>query len=249
MEKFYENIEDYLSGHLSTADKEAFEKALSEQPELREALALYQEIEGTLAADAQHEQENAAVKETLSTISKDYFTAEKKEARVITLQRSQWIRRIAVAAAVILVIVFAWPYLKPVSVPQYADLADHPTASFTEMGGVETLLPQAEKAFNAGDYAAAIQPLQTYLLENDENTQAWFYLGISLLETGEHDQAETLFKQISTLDSAYKTEAVWYLALTALKKGELNNCKKYLQDIPEGSSHYEEAQQVLKRLD
>jgi len=249
MEKFYENIEAYLSGNLSEADKEAFEKALSEQPELRQKLTLYQEIEETLAADAQHEKENAAVRETLTSISKDYFAEEQKTAKVITLQRSQWIRRIAVAAAVVLVIVFAWPYLKPAGVPQYADLADHPTASFTEMGGTETLLPQAEKAFNAGDYAAAIQPLQTYLMENDNDTQAWFYLGISLLETGANDQAETLFKQISTLDSAYKTEAVWYLALTSLKKGDIENCKKYLQEIPEGSGHYEEARNALKRLD
>lgn len=249
MEKFYENIEDYLTGNLSAEDREAFEKALEDQPELKQELALYQEIEGVLAADAQHEKENAAVQETLTSLSKQYFSEEKKEAKVITLQRSQWIRRIAVAAAIVLVIVFAWPYLQPAGVPQYADLADHPTASFTEMGGAETLLPQAEQAFNSGDFAGAIEPLQTYLLDNDGNTQAWFYLGISLLETGAHDQAETLFKQISTLDSAYKTEAVWYLALTALKKGELDNCKKYLEQIPEGSSHYQEAQDALKRLD
>lgn len=249
MEKYYENIEDYLTGNLSEEDQRAFEKALDEQPELREELALYQEIEGVLAEDARHEQDNAAVQETLSLMSKQYFAEEQKEAKVITLQRSQWIRRIAVAAAVVLVIVFAWPYLQPAGVPQYADLADHPTASFTEMGGTETLLPQAEQAFNTGDYAGAIQPLQTYLMENDGDTQAWFYLGISLLETGAYDQAETLFKQISTLDSAYKTEAVWYQALTALKKGDLDNCKTFLQQIPEGSGHYEEAQKVLKRLD
>lgn len=249
MEKFYEHIEDYLSGNLSEDDKEAFEKALSEKPELREELALYQEIEETLAADAQHEKENAAVRETLTSISKDYFEKEQKEAKVLVIQRSQWMRRIAIAAAVVLVIVFAWPYLKPAGVPQYADLADHPTASFTEMGGTETLLPQAEKAFNSGDYAAAIQPLQTYLMENDQDTQVWFYLGISLLETGAHDQAETLFKQISTLDSAYKTEAIWYLALTALKKGDMESCKKYLLEIPQGSGHYEAARNVLKRLD
>ena len=249
MENFYENIDDYLNGVLSKEDQAAFEKTLEEQPELRAELELYREIESTLAADFQHEQENAAVKATLTSESKAFFAEEKKEAKVITLQRSHWIRSIAVAAAVVLVIVFAWPYLKPSASLQYADLAHHPKASFTEMGGTEEWLPQAEKAFNAGNYAGAIQPLQTYLLAHDENTQAWFYLGICLLETNEYDKAGTLFQQISTSDTAYKTEAVWYLALTALKKGDTKTCKDYLMQIPEGSGHYAEAQKALKKLD
>lgn len=248
MEKFYENIEDYLTGSMDAAERKAFEQQLADNPELQEELNLYKEVNSTLAADFQHEEQNAAVKQTLQSMSKEFFSEEQKQAKVVTMQRSQWIKRIAVAAAVVLVVVFAWPYLFTPAPLQYADLADHGKASFTEMGGGEALLPQAEKAFNAGDYATAIQPLQTYIMENDGDTQAWFYLGICLLETDENDRAETLFKQISTLNSAYKTEAVWYLALTALKKGEMDNCKKYLEQIPEASSHYPAAQKALKRI-
>ena len=248
MEKFYEHIDDYLAGKLPEAERASFEKELADNPELREELNLYKEVEGSLAANFAHEKENNAVAENLKSMSGEFFTEEKKEAKMVTMQRSQWILRIAVAAAVILVVVFAWPYLVSSSPPQYADLANHPQASFTEMGGVEDLLPKAEKAFNEGDYAGAIESFQTYLLEDDQNTQVWFYLGICLLETDQNDSAEMLFKQISTMNSAYKTEAVWYLALTALKVGDIETCTDQLNQIPEGSSHYEEAQKTLKKL-
>ena len=248
MEKFYENIDDYLNGKLPEGEKKAFEKALAAQPELQVELDLYKKVEGSLSTHFSHEKENAALKDSLTSISGDYFSTENKEAKVIPMKRNRFMQGLIAAAAVALILVFAWPYLFTPAPAQYADLVHHPKASFTEMGASEANLEAAEKAFNDGNFQAAIEPLQAYLLAHENSMEAWFYIGICKLETGEEDSAEMLFKQVTTIDSAYKIEARWYLALTYLKKGEIEKCKVELEKIPEGSEHFEAAQKALKTL-
>lgn len=248
MEKFYENIDDYLNGKLSKVERNAFEKALTAQPELQAELDLYKKIEGSLSTHFSHEKENVTLKDSLKSISGAYFSVENKEAKIIPMKRKRFMQGLIAAAAVALILVFAWPYLFTSAPPQYADLANHPQASFTEMGASEETLAAAEKAFNSGNYQDAIKPLQDYLLSHENSMEAWFYIGICKLETGEEDSAEMLFRQVTTIDSAYKIEATWYLALTYLKKGEIEKCKLELAKIPEGSEHFKAAQKALKTL-
>ena len=248
MEKFYENIEDYLNGNLSPEETNAFDKVIKEQPALQTEVNLYKEVSNSLAADFTHENKNKKTAQTLKKMSAAYFSNEKQTAKVVPMKKNSLFKILISAAAVALVLVLSWPYLFTEAPLQYADVVLHSKASFTEMGTSENTLAEAEKAFNTGDYAAAITPLENYLMTNDNSTEAWFYIGICKLETGEEDSAEMLFRQISTLDTPYRSEATWYLALTHLKKEEFKKCKAELEKIKEGSEHFEVAQQLMKQF-
>ena len=122
-------------------------------------------------------------------------------------------------------------------------------AAFTQMSSSADNLSQAEHAFNTGDYAAAATALESYLQNKPDNAEARYFLGICYLETSQYGRAESIFRELSDGDSAYKNEGLWYLALATLRQDDRDRARKYLLQIPEGSDRYGQARELLGKME
>lgn len=67
MEELYNRIEDYLAGKMSAADKDAFEQALQEDPELLAEVNLHRQLQATFS-----DPQEIALRQSLKEISADF---------------------------------------------------------------------------------------------------------------------------------------------------------------------------------
>ncbi|MDI1304359.1 MAG: tetratricopeptide repeat protein, partial [bacterium] len=117
-----------------------------------------------------------------------------------------------------------------------------------ERGTVDANLKQAEEAFIAKNYKAAIPFFETVLKEK-KNPEIQYFYGISLLETNKIKEAEAVFNELKAGTSIYKNKAIWSLALSKLKQKEYKSCKEILLTIPSDYEDYDQVQELLKKLD
>lgn len=94
----------------------------------------------------------------------------------------------------------------------YTPAGDYITNMDAEMSPLE----QAMELYNKEEFETAIDAFATIEGKDPQNQVAKFYLGQSLLQAGQNEQAiETLLE----VSGDYHPEALWYAALTQLKIG------------------------------
>lgn len=238
-------IEQYVSGELSGPELRDFEQRLQQDESLRREVSLHKTAEAHLRQHFRNREKEEALAAQLQSISSEFFREEKKsepKGRIVSLRRTVALT-IAAAAAVILLVWAPWQS------SLYERYATHPVAAFTQMSSSAGNLPQAEHAFNAGDYAAAAAALESYLKNKPDNAEARYFLGICYLETGQYGRAEVIFRELSEGDSAYKNEGLWYLGLTALRQDDRGRAREYLLQIPAGSDRYGQARTLLGEME
>jgi tetratricopeptide (TPR) repeat protein len=75
-----------------------------------------------------------------------------------------------------------------------------------------------------------------------------FSLATCYLELDKYSEAEKIFSEIAAGQSAYTASAGWYLALSSLKQKDIKTCRNRLQSIPQSSSYYARAAELLRKL-
>lgn len=239
-EERYLLFDQYLQDELTIDEKANFEKQIAGDPEFEAEFGAFktaqQQLENKFGIAAERE----AFKENLMKISDKHF--HKNKSKVIALR--PWNYAVA-ASIVILVGLFFFNYSKN---PVYEDFSQHDQAYFTERGAANASLKQAETAFNAHDYKAAI-PFFEKTLKESKTPEIQLFYGISLLEENQYQKAETVFKELRSGTSVYKDKATWNLALCKLKQKEYAECKKILLTIPQDYEDYVAVQLLLKDLE
>ncbi len=246
MEDKYQNIEKYVNGDLSGQELVDFEKRLEEDDSLAEEVKLFRQVKESISDQLVHEQDEESLKGTLTEIGSQFFEEKKKEATIRPLFRRFLLPATGIAAAILLLII-----VRPFQGSLYNQFGQMPTAAFIEQGNAqEANLLQAQQAFNQKDYQAAKDVFQQYLTResNKDDVEIQFFLGLSHLELEEYAQAESIFQSLHEGNSAYKNEGTWYLALNFLKQKNRVKCREYLELIPEATSHYDEAQILLRKI-
>ncbi|TDE55388.1 tetratricopeptide repeat protein [Flavobacterium sp. GT3P67] len=233
-------FDHYLQDELSVEDKVKFENQLAEDPELASAFEIFKELNLHLENKFGNADEFNAFKENSKSISNDHFKASKPKTKVIGFK--PWIYLVAASVVVLLGLFLFNPK------PNFEDFNQHENAYFTERGAVDEKLKQAEDAFNAKNYKAAISFFKAVLKEKDTPEIHYFY-GISLLETNEIQEAEVVFNELKAGTSIYKNKAIWNLALAKLKQKDYKSCKEILFTISSDYEDYEQVQELLKELD
>lgn len=248
MTNYYEWIIDYLTGDLQPEEKQAFEKALKEDPGLAGQLETRRKTLSDLGVLVTLEEGEEKLKSTLNKVGADFFLKEEKTAAIIPFYRRKYFQ-FAVAATILLLIAIAvfLPGKGVQDTPVYANYANHYPASFTVMGPNETALSRAETAFNQKDYATAGDALQEYLQDHPDNPELQLYLGICRMEQGRIPEARALFEPLQA-HSGFQSEAIWNLALTALKEKDFAGCSEWLLKLPPNSDRQESARKLLKSL-
>jgi TolA-binding protein len=239
-EERYILFDQYLQGEMTADEKTAFEKQLSENLELAAALDIFKEMHLQLENKFQHEQEREAFKENLTKISDKHFN--KTKPKVVLLKPWYYV---AAASAAVLFGLFFFNYNQH---PVFGDYNNPEHAAFTERSTADETLKEAEIFYNNKRYNKAI-PLFETILKKQKTPEIQFFYGVSLLEENNFMQAETVFNELKSGNSAYKEKAVWYLALSKLKQKDYKACKEILKTIPQDYEDYDEVELLLDHLD
>lgn len=96
----------------------------------------------------------------------------------------------------------------------------------------------AIQAYENGDYAQAVEGLEVFLSRNPEHTDGLFYMGLSLLETGQESRAADLLDQVRINDPSYYPDATWYLALARVKEGDTQEARMLMTELANGQDEF-----------
>jgi len=261
----YKQIDQYIQGKLEGEALANFEAKLLTDKALAEEVALYKDVEMTLTSAYTHEEEDAALAQTFGQLGKKYFgnqTATIQEAdsakvkqdhtKVVRLEPTKerttkqssglwWLRPaigLSVAALIALLIFQPWQadFIQPFDTP-------YELAMTVRSGGEEELIA-AQKAYNSGDYAAAIPIFEKY----SDSVEIQLAKGNAQYYLGNIDAAINTFEQIANGGSVYTSTANWYLAGAYLEQNQTEKAKAALALISTSSEHYEAARKLLRKL-
>jgi tetratricopeptide (TPR) repeat protein len=236
-----EQIEQYLHDEMQPQERKDFELRLAADEELRKEFELYNSINTTMSASPN---ENA-LRKTLEQMNKKYFAED------TVVRKGSFKKWLAVAASLVFIIAISFYFLsnKPSAEKLYAQYAQHEALNIQLRGNaVDSLKEKAAIAFNNKNYNGALPLLETSLQQQPGDVQIQFSLAICYLEAGKFIDAEKIFLQIETGQSAYADAAKWYLALTALKQNDLVKCRSRLNSISSSSAYFTKAKGLLEKI-
>lgn len=219
LELYIDRIEQYETGALNDAGRTQFETELAENPDLKEALALYrqanaaieQNIENSLRAQLQ--QWNAEDRK---------MTAQPGGARIVSM-RSNWMRWAVAASVTLLVGWFGFQYAGSHYSNQALYLANYekPADSAFRAGTPgEHPLQAGFDALQAGNLTAALTFFKTIPPENERYAEAQYYLGHAAMQAGQYDAALIAFQRVTERhESKFQEKAEWNLLLCYVATG------------------------------
>ncbi len=240
----YEKWEEYLNGDLDQQERDQLDAALQANEALQQELALYQEVRTAIQDD-----QLTTFQQTLQEVRQERNVSSPSANHPKLQVNYRWV---TIAAAVVGLVVLAWLMLRQsngeLSDPaqlyaQYAqyeinlqEMSDAP-----ELGIMQSLL-QAKK------YEEALPILNTYLADHPEAADIQLARAIALLETANTAAALQTLNKLESAHPIYANEAKWYRSLTYLKMGQLTEAQATLEKIPDTSSRYEGARELLQKI-
>jgi tetratricopeptide (TPR) repeat protein len=237
----HEDIARYTTGEMTGTELQTFEEVLAQDRALQESVAAYRDVLHTLQYKLVPDEQDAAFKATLRTMNGEYFGG--KKTKVVPLYK--WIGG-AVAAAVVLLMIWLQPWGQQDLYQQYAQVQ---MVAAAERGNeTDTLLQQATLLFNQGNYAGAQPYLEAAIASQPANALTSFYYAVTLIATNEPVKARALLAPIYEGTSVVKYDAAFFMALSYLKEKDVAACRQWLEKIPEGTSRYAAAQELLKKI-
>jgi TolA-binding protein len=141
-----------------------------------------------------------------------------REHKISNSQKVSSLRGMKVAASILLLaVVGVGFYAQQFSSKSIYDNSYFPAGDYiTNMDAEMSTMEKAMELYNKESFLAAIDAFAEIGNTNPENQVAKFYLGQSLLQAGQDEQA---IKTLSEVSGDYQPEALWYVALTQLKMG------------------------------
>ncbi|OQP64844.1 hypothetical protein A3860_19000 [Niastella vici] len=240
----FNDIARYAEGEMNADERSAFEVALLADESLRNQLALYQEVHGSLQQHFGADEQRDQLQNTLQSMRGEFFGAATQPARVVPMKR--YLRGAVAVAAILIAVIVIWQPWKP---DLFKEFSETSMVAPAERGdAADDLLEQAVEAFNKKEYATAATLLQQVKQQDTANSTINFYYGVALLQTDKLKEARDIFNRLFAAQSAFKFEAAFYQALGYLKEGNKVACKEWLQKIPADANEYNRAQRLLQQL-
>jgi hypothetical protein len=144
---------------------------------------------------------------------------------------------VPVAATVIVFIALGTFSYRQSEFGSMADLSPAPYVySSLRIGSAEReeLFESAMRDYLEGDYDEASRALSLLVDDQEYDEKIGFYLGVSLLLSGEMDEAVLHFQRTSGSDNTQlRHKSLWYLAQAHLHKGDLAGARSRLESLAE----------------
>lgn len=237
-------LNDYFNGLLAPDAAAAVEARAAREPEFGQEFALRRDMQ----AFPRRAEERRAFEATLTAVGADYFGTNKADNQPLVAHRPRNMRWLAAAASLALLAAALW-FFTADRAPSYRQYAAHEQPSFTVRGASDQAAADAEKAFAAADYAAALGALERLAAERPGDVSVTLYRGICLIELDRMSEARGLLEPLAAGNSALRSEAQWYIALGYLKASDREACRAALARIQPGEARHEQARKLLKKLE
>ena len=231
-------FDQYLQNELNDAEKANFESQLISDTEMAKSFEIYKYLNIFLVNKFQNETALDSFKENLKLAAK----SKNKKTKIISIKPMYY------AIAACFTLVFGLMMFKNSGSVNYQDYRQFENAHFIERGDFIEDLKMAQEAYNAKDFANAAV-LFKKVLKNYPKPEIEFFYAISLFESDNEVEAETIFLKLSQGKSLYNTKALWNLALLKLKQKDLEACKNILKKIPTDFENYDKVEKLLYKLD
>jgi len=254
MEPNIDKIEQYITGAMAAAERQAFEAEVASDPDLAEEVEAYrlarEAVELSISDQLRDQFRQWGEVEATGTIN--------EEAQVVRLRPRHSLRRVlAIAASVLLILaVGSFWYAND----QYA--ADQLAAGYFDSSSADTRGPvnnqghplaEGLEALQSGDYAAADNYFQNIPATDENYADARYFLAQSLHLQGKTDESTDILRGL--LDQAninLRESAQWLIVLNYLKNGQVEDpeFQSRLNAIQAdtGHSYYQEAEKLDRQL-
>ena len=181
------------------------------------------------------------LKQTIKSLNKTHFKAE---AKVVSFKSyTRWIS--GIAAVLILGLIVFNPWKKSL----YEEYSTAGSMSVTERGeGPQTNLEKAAAYYNKKDYIAAEKLLAKEYAANPKNSMAAYYYSITLIQDKQEAKGRGILQQLYGGESAFKYDAAYQIAMSYVKQKDNANAKKWLRNVPPGTSNYAKAKELEGKL-
>lgn len=248
-----QKIAAYLSGDLEGEALAAFQRELEEDPTLQKEVQAYQEVDAFLGEgnwpDSASEKDRMDYAEALQRLQANGVPDKIDQVFNDPAKRTfpYWT---AIAASVSVVLLgFIWFYLRPAASPQelylsYYDPTELP--SFTERGTSEE--DEIVRLYKAGAYNQFVESVSSV---DDIKMELRLYYGVSLLETGQEEQAKEVFARYANSTLLDAPKGYWYLGLTYLKQGNTAKALDSFAQLQQSGTNFKrtETEELIGELE
>ncbi|MBQ4822808.1 hypothetical protein [Aquimarina sp. MMG016] len=258
-------IDDYLSGNMSTSEKKAFEERLDTDPALAEELILQKDMLSIYEDQEWLEGDKNALKTEEAKQLKSFFESEEASDLKTTIRevvsenkykpynKSFWF--IGIAASIALLITISLFVFKDNSYDklyvEYIRIEEIPSL-VTRGVDNNKLLEDAQLLFEEKKYQQAISIFTSYQSNNNSiEPLSYIYLGVAYLELKDFDNALNQFELLKTSNTLQSKKANWYKAMVYLKENKKRKLVNILKGILSDENNYKfkEAQKLLEKID
>lgn len=259
-----ETIENYLNNGLTEAERTAFEQEMAADPNLAKTVALYREIEVTMANAHTAEAGIHTLQQQLEALGKQHFGQEKatdNETPVVAIKnKRRYFYWAGAAAAVVLAVVLVRPLLQTQQQvdletlysqnAQYDKLFASVTRSSESGKQPNPLLIEVQRLMSANTkkFDSALMILNK-LPTTDTGYDIRLAKGVCYIETNDSARADEVFTEIQHLkDETYAVQATWYKAMLYLKYKDVATCRATLLSMPKDNDFADGRAILLKEL-
>lgn len=212
-----EQIEKYFDNELSLSERQDFENQLSTNPELAQSVAFYLNTKKAAQQLAQQTR-RAEFEELRESLSKNVV------GRKVNV--STWVT--GIAASVMLVVGIWW--FTQISTPRAEEFANHYIQQNFEtlpvkMDAQTDSLQMGLKLFNDQKLTQAQRIFEDVLKNNNTDSEALKYAGITALRLKDYDRAIGYFKNLASQKSLFANPGKFYQALALLQKSPKNKAE------------------------
>lgn len=251
VEQLQEKIKDYLDGLMSQGDRNAFEEDIKASEPLAEEVRRYRQMH-ILSKHTPLIQGKAMLDSIMAehTIEPDYGQYESYFKKTLWKHRIwQWLSGVFALA----IIAGGTFYYQQAQKKQALNaLANEQLRPLENMIGFanddQSTAAIAMRAYDQHNYSSAITGLQTALQESPDDNSLRLYLAVSHLLLQQHQEAESLLRDLTQTDDLTTIPAKWYLALSLVQRGEKEAARLLLQSIQADTVFGERAGEVLEAL-
>lgn len=249
-------ISKYINGDLKGEELIAFEKLLQQDKALYDEVNFHKIVDETLAENYQaiqkiDEGERLEFEGILSKVMDGEKVDKERRSDLseeVGASSSGLIRKLfpltaLAAAAAVLFFIFSSPNLSKLANQNYS--AYKLQLSEPKLG---SNIQEGIQAYQNKDYETA---LNIFNQTKSGDLKLHLAKGNAEYNLEKYDDAIKTFNQVKekTGNQNYKNYANWYLALTHLKKGDKSQAMNLLETLPESADFYNQAQNLLKKLE
>jgi hypothetical protein len=231
-----ELIERYIEGELQGEELEKLENRIKSDPEFASEVKLHRELDEFLRNKFDYIQK----REQLEHIYEEVIL-KKRKSDIQTVEPAKtsslkWYYKVAAGIALLIGIaaILFFTLRPPKNERLYAQYFKVYDASEIVRGDVqpgESPFKTAMDAYTKKDFETSYKLLDEVCSIDKENSEAFFFKGISAMKIEKFDTAVTSFKVVLSSTSLYIDAAEWYIALCYLGKNDISNAKKVFQHI------------------